>query len=97
MDKIYKLKQNENGNGYKIKNCAMKIEFYLKKYYQRQIRKIESTEDSLTIQQIIPNDTFYLKLAGDGVSLNRSKVNILNFTFTILNDIENAMSVNGFR
>ena len=25
----------------------------------------------------------------------RSQVNILNFTFTIINDIENAMSVNG--
>jgi len=95
MDKFFKLKQNENGNGYKIENCSVKIEFYLKKYYQRQIRKIESTEDSLTIQQTIPNDTFYLKLAGDGASLNRSQVNILNFTFTIINDIENAMSVNG--
>jgi hypothetical protein len=96
MDKVFNLKQNENGNGYKLENCSEKIEFYLKKYYQRQIRKIESNPaDSLTIQQIIPNDTFYLKLAGDGASLNQSQVNILNFTFTIINDIENAMSVNG--
>ena len=29
-------------------------------------------EHSLTIQQTIPNDTFYLKLAGDGADLKHS-------------------------
>ena len=60
------------------------------------MKEIESNPKALlTIQQIIPNDTFYLKLAGDGASLNNSQVNVLNFTFVIINDIENAMSVNG--
>ena len=35
MDNFFKLKKNENGNGYKIENCAVKIEFYLKKYYPK--------------------------------------------------------------
>ena len=96
MDKFFTLKQTENGNGYKIENCSEKIEFYLKKFYNKHIRDIESNpENSFTIEQIVPNDTFYLKLAGDGASLNQSQVNVLNFTFTIINDIENAMSVNG--
>lgn len=72
MDKFFKLKQNLNGNGYKIDNCAEKIYFYLRRYYKKEIKKIESnSETSLTLQQLLPNDTFYLKLAGDGASLNQ--------------------------
>lgn len=96
MDKFFILEQTKNGNGYKIENCFEKIEFYLKRYFKKKLKEIESNPKALlTIQQIIPNDTFYLKLAGDGASLNNSQVNVLNFTFVIINDIENAMSVNG--
>ena len=96
MDKFFILEQTKNGNGYKIENCFEKIEFYLNRFFKKKLREIESNpEASLTIQQTIPNDTFHLKLAGDGASLNNSQVNVLNFTFVIINDIENAMSVNG--
>ena len=43
----------------------------------------------------IHNDTFIIKLAGDGTSVTKSGVNLLNFAFTIINDTVNAKSVNG--
>ena len=80
LNKFFELKKSINGKGYTV-NCREKIEFVLKKFYEKN--------------KIIQDNTFLIKLAGDGCSLNGSRVNILNFTFTIINDHENCMSSKG--
>jgi hypothetical protein len=95
QDTFFKTKQLSNGNGY-IVPCKDKIHFFLKRFYNRTITQIENCpENSLSLDQIIPTDTFFIKLAGDGCKLTNTHSNIFNFTFTIMNDIENSMSVNG--
>jgi hypothetical protein len=44
---------------------------------------------------IIDDNTFYIKLAGDGTTLTKANVTLLNFTFTVINDILKAKSVHG--
>ena len=43
----------------------------------------------------LKNNSFLIKLAGDGSSLTKSGVTLLNFACTILNDSERAKSVKG--
>ena len=43
----------------------------------------------------IQNDTFIIKLAADGKVLTRSRVNLLNVTFTIINDDKKAKTSAG--
>ena len=40
-------------------------------------------------------ETFRIKLSADGTSITKSRVNVLVFTFTLLNDVKNAQSVFG--
>ena len=57
-----------------------KIKFVCKKYLEKKTARVE---------------TFRIKLSADGTSITKSRVNVLVFTFTLLNDVKNAQSVFG--
>ena len=74
----------------------IKISFYIKRFYNRAKNEYElDPENALSLDQVIQNDTFLIKLAGDGCKISQTHTNIFNFTFTIMNDIKNCMSVGG--
>lgn len=79
-NKFFTVKKSRNGRGYTV-NAREKIEFILREYVKRN-------DD-------ISEDTFKIKLAGDGCGINMKNVNILNFTMTIMNDHRSCMSSNG--
>ena len=56
-----------------------KINFTIRKIYQK-------------LNSVIENDTFNVHLSGDGMQLTKTKLNLINFTFKILN--ENNLSPN---
>ena len=58
-----------------------KIKFVCKKYIEKQ--------------NFTNLKTFKIKLNTDGTSLTKSNVNLLNFSFTLLNEVEKAKSVFG--
>lgn len=72
----------ENDYGFFLESPFKKIELVIKKYYERKNRTIEGNQ-------------FFIKFACDGTDVNTKNVKQLNFTFTLLNDNENCMSVNG--
>lgn len=43
----------------------------------------------------IRNNTLKIKYCGDSANITRSNVKVLNFAFTLINDIESAKSVHG--
>ena len=78
--KLYKINENGYGNG----------------FYNEPIEKITKIcSKFLSEQKTIENDTFILKLGGDGSNLTKSNTTILNLTFTIINDFQRAKSVEG--
>lgn len=72
LNEFFDIEKNEYGN---YVNVMQKIEYVLKKVYKKD-------------PNLVKNDTFYLKFSGDGTNLTKSSVQLLNFTFTILNDKE---------
>ena len=43
---------------------------------------------------MFPNNIVSIKFSGDGTNINRTRKNLLNFTFTVIQD-KNAKSVEG--
>jgi len=85
QEKIHKLfKVEKNNKGFYCDPRA-KIEHVLKKTYEKMKRDGQEIKDN----------TFILKFAGDGTNITRSKMQIMNFAFTVINDTKTAMSVNG--
>jgi hypothetical protein len=80
-DKLYTIHENTVKNG--IYNEPLDK---IKKICTRFVRDQNSQ---------IHNDTFVLKLGGDGTSLTKSNTKILNLAFTVINDYKNAKSVKG--
>lgn len=61
-----------------------------------QGKKIEFVCQSYVSQHgSVVNNQFILKLAGDGASLNKKGITILNFVFTLIHDREKPKSVHG--
>ena len=58
--------------------CIQKIEFVLKKIIEYQRVNLQAIE----------NNTFNLHLSGDGCSISKTKINLVNFCFKILNKSE---------
>ena len=71
---------NKNSQGY-YNTPLQKIEFACKKFIQ--------------VEGEPRNNIFFLKLAGDGTSITKSNVKILNFAFTIINDYKKTKGVEG--
>jgi len=95
QDTFFKTVQLSKGNGY-IVPSEEKISFYIKRFYNRAKNEYElDPANALSLDQVIKNDTFLIKLAGDGCKISQTHTNIFNFTFTIMNDIKNCMSVGG--
>lgn len=73
LNQFFKIEQN-------ILGCYVdafdKIKFTLKKVYERLLN------DNKTIE----NNTFKIHLSGDGCRITRTRFNIINFTFKVLND-----------
>ena len=73
MNKFYQLKRNSLGY---FVDSFDKIKFTLTKIF-----------NSLRNQNIeIKNNVFNLHLSGDGCSISKTKINIINFTFKVLNE-----------
>lgn len=72
LNQFFDLKKNEYGN---FVDCKQKIEYVLKKIFTKH-------------SNVVKNDTFSLKFSGDGTNITKSSVQLLNFTFTVLNDQE---------
>ena len=79
LNKFFELKKNEYGS---YVNAREKIEFVLKKVYKKLNKQID-------------NDTFSIKFSGDGTNITRTSVQLLNFTFTVLNDKDKCKTSNG--
>jgi hypothetical protein len=69
MNQFFKVHKNQYGAYVSPKD---KIEFVLNKIYQN-------------LKKTIVNDTFFLEFCGDGTLLTKTRLNILNFTFNVLN------------
>jgi hypothetical protein len=68
------FKTNKNNSGFYVE-ILQKIEFVLKKIVESQRLCNESIE----------NNTFKVHLLGDGCSITKTKINLVNFCFKILN------------
>lgn len=95
MSSIYKIRKVErnineifnfesNKYGYYI-NPAEKLNYILK-----QTLKIMETKN-----EVLKDDTFIVKFAGDGTNLTRSRLQVLNFTVTVIDSKSTAMSIKG--
>lgn len=83
VNKIWSIRDNEMGSY--VKEPIEKIKFVCTKYLEKLIR-------SSTNQ--VKDKTFNILLSGDGISLTKTHINILNFTFSLLNDGD--LSLKGF-
>jgi hypothetical protein len=70
LNSFFDLKQNDFGH---YVDARQKIEYVLKKIYKKETTQIK-------------DDTFFLKFSGDGTNITKTSVQLLNFTFTVLND-----------
>ena len=69
-------------NQYGVYNKPLeKIQFVCGKYLQKY--------------NAVKDDIFIIKLSGDGTTITKSNVNLLNFTFTLINDWKTAMTSKG--
>ena len=71
------FKTDKNKSGFYV-YCIQKIEFVLKKIIEYQRVNLQAIE----------NNTFNLHLSGDGCSISKTKINLVNFCFKILNKSE---------
>ena len=79
MNKFYQLKKNSLGY---FVDSFEKIKFTLTKILQ-----------SLSNQNIeIKNNVFNLHLSGDGCSISKTKINIVNFAFKVLNEGDQSLT-----
>ena len=70
----------ENSKGFTV-DPREKLEYVLKKFYANNSSKVK--------------DTFKVRIAGDGANVSKIKINLLNLTFTIINDDGNCKTANG--
>lgn len=61
-----------------IKDPTSKIKFVCEKYLEKLGKLIPPEK--------VKDNTFKILLCGDGVNLTRTHLNILNFTFSLVND-----------
>ena len=69
LNQFYKIYQNEFGS---FCDAKEKISFILTKIYKKLDKNIE-------------NSKFMIEYCGDGTILTKTKINIINFTFNVLN------------
>lgn len=81
VNKIWLIGDNDMGSY--VKEPVEKIKFVCSKYLEK-LGKSNQVKDN----------TFNILLSGDGVSLTKTQINILNFTFSLLNDGD--LSLRGF-
>lgn len=79
LDNLIKIHESYNGIFFDPRE---KLEWICRRFFDEQ-------------GGIIDDNTFFIKLAGDGTTLTKANVTLLNFTFTIINDIVRAKSVHG--
>ena len=72
MNQIWPIQTNSKGSF--ISNPIEKIKFVCQRFIQ--INSSEAVKDM----------TFKLLLCGDGVQITKTHINLLNFTFALLND-----------
>ena len=72
LNQFFELQSNDYGN---FVNARQKIDYVLKKIYKRD-------------PSLVKNNTFMLKFSGDGTNITKTSVQLLNFTFTVLNEKE---------
>ena len=88
IKKILKVRKEVNGL-FSIKESYVG-------FYNTPIQKIEYVcKQFIKEYDVVHNNTFILKLAGDGTSITKSNVTILNFAFTVINDYKKAKGVDG--
>lgn len=79
-----KFRLLNNAFGYFF-DAETKIKFVLKKTLQKM------RANKITVN----DDTFILKFCGDGTNITKSRLQIINFAFTVINDSTTAMSAKG--
>ena len=84
VNKFWNISGNEMGSY--IKDPASKIKFVCEKYLEKLSK--------LTPPEKVKDNTFKILLCGDGVNLTRTHLNILNFTFSLVNDED--LSLGGY-
>ena len=72
LDSFFQIEKNNKGWFYA--NPIDKIKFVCEKYLRQSNNKN------------IENNTFLIKISGDGTAITKSSVDLLNFTFTVIND-----------
>jgi len=80
LDSFFNI--DKNSKGYFV-NPAEKIKFVCEKFLKKKKDKK------------VDNNTFLIKLSGDGTKITKSSVDLLNFTFTIINDEKKATTSKG--
>ena len=78
MNKFFEIKINDFGA---YVNVEEKIQFILSKIY-------------LKLNKTIENDTFHLRFAGDGAMITKTRLTLMNFTFTVLNEKKYSADAN---
>lgn len=68
-------------------NVTQKIEMGIKIY-------LNDLNNDNGVNNIL-NDTIIIKYSGDSTNITKSRLKILNFTYTIINDERNCKSANG--
>ena len=79
MNQFFELHKNEFGC---YVNAKEKVEFVLGKVHEKLGGHVE-------------NDTFSVKFSGDGTNITKTSVQLLNFTFTVLNDSDKCKTSSG--
>jgi len=82
MNSFWTIKSNSMGNY--LEDPVSKIKFVCQKF----LRKIKQNNG------IVKDNIFNILLSGDSLSLTRTNTNLLNFTFSLLNDGD--LSYQGF-
>ena len=82
IDEKFRLFNNAFGYYFDVES---KIKFVLKKTLQNLRAK----------NLIVKDNSFILKFCGDGTNITKSRLQIINFAFTVINDTTTAMSAKG--
>ena len=76
VNQFWRIQTNEMGSY--LKDPIAKIKFVCQKYMEK-LSKLKPPEE-------VKDKTFKILLSGDGVNLTRNQLNVLNFTFSLVND-----------
>jgi len=76
MSHFFTIKTNNFGC---FVDCKEKITFVIKKVYEK-------------LKKNISNNIFKIHLSGDGCTITKTKLNLVNFCFKVLNDNDESTS-----